>query len=146
MECPQARSNLADTQTRCIVCGRLMPHNLLNKLIRFLKPHTTLASNTKKSSDGLALDAMGFYLKIDAVSDVCGQGALVYGQARGGSLIQGDEVMVTLKSGSTKLCKVLSLKRSGQVLSRAQPGDKISIILANLFKDDIVCGSFLRQV
>src|SRR5438445_11754534 len=83
-----------------------------------------------------------FRMTVQDVFSIKGRGAVVTGQIKSGTLSVGDEIQIQ-RQGAIKKTVVSGLEMSRKVVTRAQVGDKVGVLLKDIGKPEVERGDVL---
>ncbi len=88
-----------------------------------------------------------FLFMVDDVFSIRGRGMVVTGTVLGGSVHEGQRVLLVRRDGSTREVMVKGIEKFKQGLVKsAEKGENVGLLLEELTKDDIGPGDILKQL
>ena len=84
-----------------------------------------------------------FRMTIADVFFIKGRGTVVIGQVESGTLKVGDEINLARASGSPRAVTVTGIEQLRKLLTEAQAGDNIGVLLRGVEKKDVQQGDVL---
>ena len=83
-----------------------------------------------------------FRMTVQDVFSIKGRGTVVIGQIESGSITVGDEIQIQ-RQGSMKKTVVTGVEIFRKVVTRAQAGDNVGLLMKDIAKEDVQGGDVL---
>lgn len=87
----------------------------------------------------------GFRLMVEDVFSITGRGTVITGQVTGDSLMENEVVTLCGRDGSRRPVVIGGIEVFRKMLTEAQPGQNVGILLPGIGRDEIAKGDWLER-